>query len=183
MTEPNNNDSGNRGQQGDPAGSGNPGQQGDPAAGGNAEPPTSGGNAGDAARELAAMRRALNAANRESADFRAKLKEFEDRDKSELEKANERATAAETRAAELERNYLRSQVALAKGLPANLAARLQGSTKEELEADADALKALIAPNNNNGQPPPRPDLGQGARGTASPPSADAWLRGMAGRRR
>lgn len=33
----------------------------------------------------------------------------------------------------------REQVAAAKGIPAELADRLQGSTREELEADADVL--------------------------------------------
>lgn len=41
----------------------------------------------------------------------------------------------------------REQVAAAKGIPAELADRLQGSTREELEADADVLiRALKPPN-------------------------------------
>lgn len=103
---------------------------------------------------------------------------------TEEEKREAARQAVERERDELKAENLRIKVALAKGLPANLASRLQGATQEDLEADADALKALLNPNPTNGnQPSPRPDLGQGARGNTSPPSADAWLRGMAGRRR
>lgn len=50
--------------------------------------------------------------------------------------AMQRATAAEARVAELEAQNLRREVAIDKGIPADL---LQGSTREELEAFADRL--------------------------------------------
>ena len=65
-----------------------------------------------------------------------RLAEIEDANKSEIEKVAARAEAAEKRAAELEAKSIRSDVALAKGVPAAL---LTGSTQEELEASADAL--------------------------------------------
>lgn len=65
-----------------------------------------------------------------------RLAEIEDANKSELEKIAARAEAAEKRAAELEAKSIRTEVALAKGVPAAL---LTGSTQEELEASADAL--------------------------------------------
>jgi hypothetical protein len=65
-----------------------------------------------------------------------RLAEIEDANKSEIEKIVARAEAAEKRAAELEAKSIRSEVALAKGVPASL---LTGSTQEELEASADAL--------------------------------------------
>lgn len=68
-----------------------------------------------------------------------RLKEFEDRDKTEAQKLADRAEAAEKRAAELEAKNLRAEVAAAKGVPANL---LSGSTQAELEASADALIAF-----------------------------------------
>lgn len=40
---------------------------------------------------------------------------------------------------------LRENVALRKGLQPELAARLSGATREEMEADADQLKALLTP--------------------------------------
>ncbi|MFF2054119.1 hypothetical protein ACFVU2_21110 [Leifsonia sp. NPDC058194] len=56
--------------------------------------------------------------------------------KTEAEKVQERLDAAEKRSAELEVKATRAEVAAAKGVPAEL---LSGSTKEELEAAADAL--------------------------------------------
>jgi hypothetical protein len=58
---------------------------------------------------------------------------------SDTEKTTARAEAAEKKLAELEPRVLRMEVALEKGLTAKQAARLVGSTKEELEADADDL--------------------------------------------
>lgn len=91
-------------------------------------------------------RKKISKANREAKNLRERLKKFEeaeaarkDAEKSELEKAAERAEAAEKRAAALELNALRNEVALSKGLTAAQAKRLQGTTKEELEEDADDL--------------------------------------------
>lgn len=49
------------------------------------------------------------------------------------------------RLATFESSRLRSEVAAAKKLPSYLANRLQGSTKEEIEADAEALLKDMAP--------------------------------------
>ncbi|KUF05595.1 hypothetical protein [Leucobacter sp. G161] len=85
----------------------------------------------------------------------AKLQEIEDAKKSDEQKAAERIAAAEKRASELESQVVRAEVAAAKNVPAEL---LSGSTKEELEASADALIAfrgeqpvqkLIIPNEGN----------------------------------
>src|SRR5688572_3310352 len=65
---------------------------------------------------------------------------------------------AELRAARLE-------VAAAKGLTPAQAARLQGSTREELDADADQLKELFPTQTTSSTPgTPAPDPSQGARG-------------------
>lgn len=68
-----------------------------------------------------------------------RLKEIEEANKSESEKAQARAEAAEKRAADLELQVLRADVASEKGVPAKL---LAGSTREELEAAADELIAF-----------------------------------------
>lgn len=76
-------------------------------------------------------------------ELEAKLKEYEDRDKTELERIEERAAKAEMAAAEREAELARYRVGVAKGLPPDLIGRLRGSTDEELMADADALLALL----------------------------------------
>lgn len=89
------------------------------------------------------MKRALNKANKEAETLRLKLKEYEDRDKTDQQKLEERATAAERAAVDAASQLARYQVAVEKGLPAELAARLQGSTPEELAKDADNLLSIF----------------------------------------
>jgi hypothetical protein len=72
-----------------------------------------------------------------------KLAALEESQKTEQQKLADRAAAAEQRAAAAELRVLRAEVASAKGIPAPLAQRLQGSTREELDADADALLQTI----------------------------------------
>ena len=91
------------------------------------------------------MKAALRKANKEAETLRLKLKEYEDRDKTDLQRLEERAAAAERAAAERETQLLRYQVGAAAGLPADLIDRLRGSTEEELVADAAALLSLIPP--------------------------------------
>lgn len=77
--------------------------------------------------------------NKSLAEKAAKLDELEGATKSDLEKLTEKATTFEQRAAEAEAKALRLEIALEKGLSQALMKRLAGSTKEELEADADEL--------------------------------------------
>lgn len=106
----------------------------------------------------------------EAAANRVKLKEYEDRDKSELQKALERAEAAEKAVADrdeadrqrvaderaaLELAELRTAVAQEKGIAD--ASILAGTTREELEAHADKLKPLINPHPVNPDPGKTPD--------------------------
>lgn len=97
------------------------------------------------ADDVAALKAALKKANDEAAASRHKLKELEDRDKSDGEKLTERITAAEQRAAEAEARAMRLEVGASKGLSPAQVKRLVGTTKEELEADADELLADFAP--------------------------------------
>lgn len=72
----------------------------------------------------------------EAAGYRVKLKEIEDRDKSEAQKQQEALEQAQKELADLTIAKTRAEVAAAKGVPVGL---LVGGTKEELEAAADAL--------------------------------------------
>lgn len=71
-------------------------------------------------------------------DLKAKASEA-DATKSDMDKVMEKLAAMEKQVADAERKALLTEVAAAKGLTPAQAKRLQGSTKEELEADADDL--------------------------------------------
>lgn len=79
-----------------------------------------------------------------NADAAKRLAEIEDANKSEQEKLQERLAAAEQREADANARLLRAEVASEKGLTAKQAARLTGTTKEELAADADEFLADLA---------------------------------------
>lgn len=109
---------------------------------------------------------ALKAANKEAETLRLKVKEFEDADKSELEKATNAAADAVKRAEEAELKVLRLEVAGDKGLTPTQARRLVGTTKEELEADADQLLEDFAANSKpTPKVPPRPKPPAGSKDT------------------
>jgi cell division septum initiation protein DivIVA len=114
------------------------------------------------------------AARQRASELEAKLKEYEDRDKSAQQKAEEKATGAEQRAAQAEAKALRFEVAAAKGVPLSQAHRLQGSSKEELEQDADAFLKDVRPG-TGGQ------LDGGARSSSvEPDDMDSMIRRAAG---
>lgn len=92
--------------------------------------------------------------------------QLEEKNKTELERATTKATAAEQRASSAEAAALRLEVALDKapdGMPIaqvrKLAKRVTGSTREEMEADAEDLFADFTPSgdggNGGGAPPSR----------------------------
>lgn len=135
----------------------------------------------DAVRKaLQREREAAKEAKRRADEFAAKVAEFEDRDKTETQKLSERAQSAEERATQAEMKALRFEVAVKKGLTgerAALANRLQGNTKEELEADADQLLTLLAEKQET-------SFDGGPRGTpASPRDMDSLIRGSLSARR
>jgi len=96
-----------------------------------------------ARREAEKQRKELEARLKELEPLAAKAKRLEEASKSEAEKLSEKLSAAETRAAEAEQRLLRAEVAAEKGLTAKQARRLVGTTREELEADADDLLAVF----------------------------------------
>lgn len=119
-------------------------------------------------KALEAERAANKASKKQIADLQAKLKEYEDRDKSDAEKTAERLAQLEKDTAASRSRADRLEVALDKGLPKTLADRLRGSTREELEADADELLKLV-----NAQKPktPKPDPSQGHGGGDTKPTS------------
>lgn len=124
----------------------------------------------------AEVQRALHKANKEAETLRLKLKEFEDRDKTDAQKLAERAADAERSAAEAQSKLLKFEVAAEKNIPATLAARLQGSTKDELAADADRLLADLKSH----QQATAPSFDGGVRETPpAPTDMNARIRLMA----
>ena len=80
-----------------------------------------------------------NAKLKELEPIAAKAVELEEASKSELQKAQERAEAAERALADATVTAARAEVAAAKGVPVAL---LSGDTRDALEASADALLAF-----------------------------------------
>lgn len=125
-----------------------------------AEPKPDGDQLGDAGkRALEAERAQRKAAEKELARYRKAEAEKAEADKTEAEKR----AAAEQRAAEAELRATRLEVAHAKGLTPAQAKRLVGTTKEELEADADEILRDF-PTVPAKPAAPKPDPSQGARG-------------------
>jgi len=95
------------------------------------------GDGGKAA--LVKERAAARAAEKRAAEAEARIKEFEDRDKSEAQKLAEERDALKAERDSLAQSTLRRDVADEKGLTPAQAKRLVGTTREELEADAEAI--------------------------------------------
>lgn len=143
-------------------------------------------------------RAALKKANAEAASYRTKVRELEplakkardleDASKTEIEKAAERLTAAEQRAQEAELRALRLEVAAEKGLTPAQARRLVGTSKEELEADADELLDTFGARGDDGEKPPTPRrpverLRPGAAPAGEPEETDPRKLALAARAR
>lgn len=131
-------------------------------------------------KALARKHEATAKANAEKAQQFDALSEASKTDAQRLE---ERASKAEQQLTPLQAENARLKVALAKGLPADLADRLKGDTPEEIAADADALLALVGTAQQQ-VPDLRAAAGQRPnQATGGQQSADDWLRSMAGRGR
>jgi chromosome segregation ATPase len=97
-------------------------------------------------KAIKAEREAAKDARRRAEEAEAKVKEYEDAQKSEQQKLEEAAVAAKEEAdalrkqiTDLEVARLRTEIVTEKNLPLKMAERLKGNTREEIEADADAL--------------------------------------------
>ena len=102
-------------------------------------------------KALQAERDARKAAEKALAEREARIQELEDAGKSEDDKRNERFAALEksdrekdTTISGLEAKLLRYEVAAAKGLDLKAALRLTGSSREEIESDADEFAKSFA---------------------------------------
>lgn len=82
---------------------------------------------------------------KEAAEAKAKAQEYEDAQKSELERAQDKLTQVETAKADAEAKLLRFEVAAEKNVPGNLLDLLVGNSKEELEAKADLILENVKP--------------------------------------
>lgn len=120
------------------------------------------GDSGKAA--LKAERAARSAAEKAQKTLEARVKEFEDAQKTEAQRTADRIAELEVDAAKA----LRYEAAEKAQISLALAARLKGNTLEELLADAEDLKKLI-PAEAPATPPatPKPDHRQGG-GQADP---------------
>lgn len=109
----------------------------------------------------------------------AKVDDIEASKKSDVDKLTEQIDKLTQAQANSDQKALRAEVAMAKGLTAAQAKRLAGTSREELEADADEiLEAFpVTPTDEppKGGPPsrqPRPDLKGGSDPTEEPIETD-----------
>jgi hypothetical protein len=108
-------------------------------------------------------------------EMAAKLKKFEDADKTDGEKLHERLSTAEKDAASNRQDAARLRVALKKGLTETQAKRLVGESEEDLEADADALLDSFKSDDDEGEKParrPKERLRPGAAPSSEPEETD-----------
>ncbi len=135
------------------------------------------GDAGKAA--LAAERKRANDAEKLAREAQARIKELEEKDATELEKATRRIKELEeanqaltTDVATRDKTILRLNTGIDEGLPKNLIARLQGDDEDTIKADAASLRELIPDNTPN--PFPKADPSQGPKGAGKTSNADLF---------
>lgn len=164
----------------DPTSTNPPTTQPDPPQQTTGQPP-----AGDPWADPKAARHEIERLRRESAGYRTQVREFEEANKTDLEKATGRVTVLEGELTTAQQQAARYEVAMAKGLTLDQAKRLVGATKEELEADADQLRKDLGVDQNGGPTggPQRPtEQMQRVPVPTSPatttplPSMDDWMR-------
>lgn len=93
-------------------------------------------------KALTAERERANAAEKAAKDALAKVKEFEDRDKTEAQRHQEALEQAQRELAELTVAKTRAEVASTKGVPAEVLAGPASDSQEDLESWADQLIAF-----------------------------------------
>lgn len=128
----------------------------------------------DLQSRLRASRRAEKALNRELERFRQAEKAREDANKTELQRATERAEAAESKVAALERTNLAQQIAAEVGIP-DWADKLDGDDARSMRADAQRIRDRL-PNSGSVSP----GMEGGVRGLGAlpqPSSMDDLIRG------
>jgi DNA repair exonuclease SbcCD ATPase subunit len=96
------------------------------------------------------LRREAASSRTRQSELEERLQEYEDKDKSELERLSTKTSEAERRATDAESRLLRYEIAAEHGLGMEAAAFLSGSTREEIELRAEELGKLLA---DKGRPP------------------------------
>lgn len=113
-------------------------------------------------------------------DAQAKLKERDDREKTELQRLQDEVQAATKRAEVAEMAALKARVAAKYGIPPEDAHRLQGDSPEEVDADGKALAKRWGASPPNGDE--RPDFSSGVRRPVQrPKTMNDLIRQAAGR--
>ena len=128
-------------------------------------------------KALAAERDARKAAERRFAEAEARLKEIEDANLSELQKAQRDAEEYRSKLASLQVENARSRIALEKGVPSDLIEFIVGEDEEQMAAKADLLMSRL----NSTPSTPKPDFTQGASGAPAPatrPGVDTFAAGV-----
>ena len=121
--------------------------------------------------------KALAKANKEAEQARLKVKEYEDAQKSDSDRLQERLTTLEQQANQSTLEAARLRVALRKGLTETQAKRLVGDTEEDLEADADDLLASFAPSEDEQAATPSRRPQERLRPGATPTGGNTALNG------
>jgi hypothetical protein len=125
--------------------------------------------------DLAKERRQRQAVERERQALEKRLKDFEDRDLTEIQKAQKQAAEATKELEQLRAESLRQRVALKHEIPSDLIGNILGSTEDEMESSAAVLARYAKPK------APRPDHTQGSRADRQgPPNMNDLLRQAAG---
>jgi hypothetical protein len=115
------------------------------------------------------LRSEAAATRKQLADVSAKLAEREDADKTDQQRLEERAAESEQRLTAAEAKLIRYEVVAQHGLPLDAADKLAGTTREEVEANAEWLKSQLPTQ----QPPPSFDGGARATPEATKAPGDA----------
>lgn len=136
-------------------------------------------------RALASERQARRDAEKQLTTLQARLQEFEDRDKSEIQKATERAQTYEQQLTVMRETNARLMAAATHNIPPELIDLLGSGTDDEINARAEILAERLkvpAPASAPTSQRPVESLTPGAApSSAAPTDPDAWIRKLAGR--
>jgi len=126
---------------------------------------------GDAGkRAIAAERKRADALEKELKAFKLDAATRANAELSELERLKKERDELFSSQSAKELEAIRYKVALEKGLPANLAARIQGSDYDEMSADAEALAEMLPSGTKPSVPRADPSQGQKPTGNSQTPA-------------
>lgn len=111
--------------------------------------------------------KALAKANKEAEAARLKVKEFEDAQKSDLDRLTDEVAAEKDRADNAEAELARLRAALKHGLEEDDLDLLGNGTAEEIEARAERLAQRLTASGASRKPAPDPSQGRVADNTTS----------------